>query len=187
MVLQNLAGIEDDPGHRVMTALRQMHFPAPWGAPAEGTTTDVERLGIADVREFIATHVRPAGMIIAVAGRIDWEDFVRRIAALFGDWHCGAAQGVAPGPRGPRLRHVPHDSQQTHVALAWSVPPYRSDESYEATAARAALDSCCITRPLFARAFTRSTSSAVIVPGSRSISASITSSVSWARAAVVPA
>jgi predicted Zn-dependent peptidase len=34
---------------------------------------------------------------------------------------------------------VPHDSQQTHVALAWSAPPYRSDESYEATAALAIL------------------------------------------------
>jgi predicted Zn-dependent peptidase len=30
---------------------------------------------------------------------------------------------------------VPHDSQQTHVALAWSAPPYRDSASYEATAA----------------------------------------------------
>jgi predicted Zn-dependent peptidase len=139
MVLQNLAGIEDDPAHRVMTALRQMHFPAPWGMPSEGVTADVERLDIAAVREFIAIHVRPAGMIIAVAGRIDWEDFVRRIEALFGDWEPGAAVPVVPGPRGPRLAHVPHDSQQTHVAMAWSAPPYRDDESYEATAALAIL------------------------------------------------
>jgi predicted Zn-dependent peptidase len=34
---------------------------------------------------------------------------------------------------------VHHDSQQTHIAVAWSVPPYRSDESYEATAALAIL------------------------------------------------
>ena len=34
---------------------------------------------------------------------------------------------------------MPHDSQQTHVALGWSVPPYRCDESYEATAALAIL------------------------------------------------
>jgi predicted Zn-dependent peptidase len=139
MVLQNLAGIEDDPGHRVMSALREMHFPAPWGAPTEGRTADVERLDIATVRGFIAGHVQPQGMIVAVAGRIDWDDFVRRIADLFGDWHGGPATAVALGPRGPRVRHVPHDAQQTHVALAWSAPPYRSDESYEATAALAIL------------------------------------------------
>jgi predicted Zn-dependent peptidase len=139
MVLQNLAGIEDDPAHRAMTALREMHFPAPWGAPAEGQSADVERLDIAAVRRFHAAHVRPAGMIIAIAGRIDWEDFVRRIEALFGDWEPGPAGAVAPGPRGPRVRHLTHDSQQTHVALGWSSPPYRDDESYEATAALAIL------------------------------------------------
>jgi predicted Zn-dependent peptidase len=135
MVLQNLAGIEDDPGHRAMTALRQMHFPAPWGAPAEGLSADVERLDIAAIRRFHAAHVRPAGMIVAVAGRIDWDDFVRRIEALFGDWEPGPAAAVTPGPRGPRVRHVPHDAQQTHVAVGWSAPPYRDDASYEATAA----------------------------------------------------
>ena len=139
MVLQNLAGIEDDPGHRVMTALRQMHFPAPWGAPSEGLTADVEGLGIAEVRNFVAAHVRPAGMIIAIAGRIDWGDFVGRIEDLFRDWRSGGPEVVATGSRGPRLRHVPHESQQTHVALSWSAPPYRSDESYEATAALAIL------------------------------------------------
>jgi predicted Zn-dependent peptidase len=30
---------------------------------------------------------------------------------------------------------VPHDAQQTHVAIAWSQPPYRDDASHEATAA----------------------------------------------------
>ena len=139
MVLQNLAGIEDDPGHRVMTALRQMHFPAPWGAPSEGLTADVERLGSAEIRDFVAAHVRPAGMIVAIAGRIDWGDFVGRIEDLFRDWRSGGPEVVATGSRGPRLRHVPHESQQTHVALSWSAPPYRSDESYEATAALAIL------------------------------------------------
>ncbi|NCY03440.1 MAG: insulinase family protein, partial [Planctomycetia bacterium] len=34
---------------------------------------------------------------------------------------------------------VPHDSQQTHIAVAWSAPPYHLDDSYEATAALAVL------------------------------------------------
>ncbi len=139
MVLQNLAGTEDDPGHRVMQALRQLHFPHPWGMPSEGLSADVEGIGIGAVREFVAAHVRPAGTIIAAAGRIDWDDFVRRIERLFGDWDSGATGTVVPGPRGERVRHVPHDSQQTHIALAWSVPPYREDASYEASAALSVL------------------------------------------------
>lgn len=139
MVLQNLAGTEDDPAHRAMSTLRQLHYPAPWGMPSEGISADVTGLDLAAIRGFVATHVRPAGTIIAIAGRIDWPDFVRRMEALFGDWQTGAAPAVHAGPRGPRFRHVPHDAQQTHIALAWSAPPYRSDESYEATAALAIL------------------------------------------------
>ncbi|MFM8379021.1 MAG: M16 family metallopeptidase, partial [Planctomycetia bacterium] len=139
MVLQNLAGTEDDPAHRTMSALRQLHYPSPWGMPSEGVSAEVEALDLDAIRGFVAAHVRPAGTIIAIAGRIDWSDFVRRAEALFGDWEAGPTPAVHTGPRGPRVRHVPHDSQQTHIALAWSAPPYRSDESYEATAALAIL------------------------------------------------
>ena len=139
MVLQNLAGTEDDPAHRAILALREIHYPAPWGMPSEGLSADVERLTVDDVRAFVAAHVRPQGSIIAIAGRIDWDDFVPRVERLFSDWAPVASATVTPGPRGPRVTHVPHDSQQTHIALAWSVPPYHSDASYEATAALAVL------------------------------------------------
>ena len=141
MVLQNLAGTEDDPGHRVMSALKQMHYPAPLGMPAEGISAEVEPLAIDAVRTFVATHVHPQGTIIAIAGRIDWDDFVSRAESLFGDWRAAPAAPVATGVRGPRLRHVTHDSQQTHIAVAWSAPPYRADDSYEASAALAILGS----------------------------------------------
>jgi len=135
MVLQNLAGTEDDPAHRTMLALRRLHLPAPWGRPTEGVSAEVEAISLADVRRFVAAHLRPPGVIVAVAGRIDWDDLVSRVERLFGGWQPGPEQEVATGPRGPHVGHVPHDSQQTHVALAWSVPPYRDPASYEATAA----------------------------------------------------
>ena len=135
MVLQGLAGTDDDPSHRTMLALRQIHFPSPWGMPAEGLAADVERLTCDDVRHFCATRLRPAGTIIAVAGRIDWPDFVARCTRLFGDWEGAPCDTLSSGARGPRTRHVAHDAQQTHVAIAWSQPPYRDDASHEATAA----------------------------------------------------
>ncbi|MFM8633928.1 MAG: M16 family metallopeptidase [Planctomycetia bacterium] len=139
VVLQNLAGIEDDPSHRVITALRRLAYPAPWGMPAEGISSEIETLGLGHVRGFVARHVRPPGTIIAIAGRIDWDDVVRRIDSLLGDWTAEAAPSVTAGGRGPRVYHVPHDSQQTHIAIAWSLPPYRDEASYEATAALAIL------------------------------------------------
>ena len=139
MVLRNLAGTEDDPAHRAMSALRQLHYPAPWGMPAEGISAEVAGLGIEQVRDAVARRVIPQGTIIAVAGRIDWPAVVERMTELFGDWTSAADTPPATGPRGPRIRHVPHDSQQTHIALGWPAPPYASDSSYEASAALAIL------------------------------------------------
>jgi predicted Zn-dependent peptidase len=139
MVLQNLAGTEDDPAHRTMLALRQIHYPSPWGMPSEGLTDDVQRLQIEDVRRFVQTFVQPAGTIVAIAGRIDWEGFVGLAERLLADWRPVDAPSPVAGARGPRFQHVPHDSQQTHVALAWPAPPYRVDSSYEATAALSVL------------------------------------------------
>jgi len=138
-VLQDLAGTEDDPTHRTMLALRQAHYPSPWGLPSEGRSADVAALTPTDVREFNNTFIQPAGMIIAVAGRIDWPNFVARMEKLFGDWKAAPASAVSSGDRGPRRCHVPHDSQQTHVAVAWSVPPYRDPESLKVTAALSVL------------------------------------------------
>ena len=139
MVLQNLAGIEDEPAHRTLAALRRLQSPAPWGMPTEGISAEVESIEIDDVREFVAQNLQPAGMIVSVAGRIEWDDFVRRVEALLGDWQAAPAPPVAKGPRGAATLHVTHDAQQTHVAVGWPAPPYRDDTSHEATAALAVL------------------------------------------------
>lgn len=129
MVLQNLAALEDDPAHRTMAMLRRLHLPSPWGMPTEGISADLEEATLADVESFVAARIQPAGTIVAVAGRIDWSDVVDRLTALLGDWRGEPGPPVVTGPRGPHVGHVPHDSQQTHVALAWSVPPARDDDS----------------------------------------------------------
>ncbi len=139
MVLQNLAGIEDDPAHRTIAALRRLQWPTPWGMPTEGVSAEVESIEIDDVRGFVTRCLQPAGMIVSVAGRIEWDDLVRRLDGLLGDWQPAAPPAVPQGPRGPLASHVPHDSHQTHIAVGWPVPPYRDDASHEATAALAVL------------------------------------------------
>jgi predicted Zn-dependent peptidase len=139
MVLQNLAGIEDDPGHRTLAALRLLHLPAPWGRPTEGIAAEVEAAMIGDVRRFVSARMHPADTIVAIAGRIEEDEAIRQIEAALGDWRGEPGPPVVEGPRGPHLRQVTHDSQQTHIALAWSLPPYRDDDSAVAGAAVAIL------------------------------------------------
>jgi predicted Zn-dependent peptidase len=139
VVLQNLAGTEDDPTHRTMLALRKAHYPSPWGLPSEGTSADVAELSHTDVKNFVTTFIQPQDMIISVAGRLDWPEFVKQIEALFSDWQGHPPNPISVGDRGDKICHVPYDSQQTHIALAWDVPPYRDPDSLQATAALAVL------------------------------------------------
>jgi predicted Zn-dependent peptidase len=139
VVLQNLAGTEDDPTHRTMLALRKAHYPSPWGLPSEGTTVDVNNLQHSDVQEFVNRFIQPQDMIISVAGRLDWLEFTNQMDSLFGDWQGQSREPVINGERGKKTCHVPYDSQQTHIALAWDVPPYRNPDSLQATAALAVL------------------------------------------------
>ena len=139
VVLQNLAGTEDDPTHRTMLALRKAHYPSPWGFPSEGTSADVSELVHSDVKHFVSTFVQPQDMIISVAGQLDWPEFVQQIKDLFGDWQGQPPPPISLGGRGEKVCHVPYDSQQTHIALAWDVPPYRNPDSLQATAALAVL------------------------------------------------
>ncbi len=139
VVMQNLAGTEDDPTHRTMLALRKAHYPSPWGFPSEGTSADVSELVHSDVKHFVSTFVQPQDMIISVAGQLDWPKFVQQIEDLFGDWQGQPPPPISLGGRGEKICHVPYDSQQTHIALAWDVPPYRNPDSLQATAALAVL------------------------------------------------
>ncbi len=129
MVLQSIAGIEDDPAHRAIAALRRIHLPSPWGMPTEGIADEIEAASLDDVRAFLAQRMGPTGMIVAIAGRIDWSEILAQFEQLLGDWTGGSAEPVAVGERGPYVRHIHHESQQTHVALAWTMPPARSDDS----------------------------------------------------------
>ena len=139
VVMQNLAGTEDDPTHRTMLALRKAHYPSPWGFPIEGTSADVSELVHSDVKHVVSTFVQPQDMIISVAGQLDWPEFVQQIKDLFGDWQGQPPPPISLGGRGEKICHVPYDSQQTHIALAWDVPPYRNPDSLQATAALAVL------------------------------------------------
>ena len=139
VVLQNLAGTEDDPTHRTMLALRKSHYPSPWGLPSEGTSADVHNLQHSDVQAFVTRFIQPQDMVISVAGRLDWPEFTKQIDVLFGDWQGQSPEPVTNGDRGKKTCHVPYDSQQTHIALAWDVPPYRDPDSLQATAALAVL------------------------------------------------
>lgn len=133
--LQELRAVEDEPAQKSMLELRRRHFPDPWGRPTQGSEASVRAMSLEDLREHFSHGYRPNGAILGVAGRIDWQELQDRVGELFGDWQPGPEAPVIEKPSGPKVDQLHHDSNQTHIAIAYESIPYRHPDYYQASGA----------------------------------------------------
>ncbi len=134
LTLQSLQSLEDDPGSKVIYELRRRHFPDPWGRPAPGNPEGVNAATPDDLRAFHARHFRPNGAILAVAGAIEWEALKDAVGRLFSDWAPQPDPAVQLRPTGPLRDHIPRETQQTQVAIAFPTVTIQSPDYYLARA-----------------------------------------------------
>ncbi|HEV3340335.1 MAG TPA: pitrilysin family protein [Pirellulales bacterium] len=135
MALQELAAIEDEPGHKVMLELRRRHFADPWGRPSQGEQAALESMTLGDVQEHFRQVYRPNGTILGVAGRINWDTLKDAVGWLLGDWPNLTEPQIHERAAGPPRDHLPHESNQTQIGLAYPSVAYRDDDYYVASAA----------------------------------------------------
>ena len=139
LALQGLQGLEDDPSAKVIYELRRRHYPDPWGRPAIGSIEGVEAVKPDELRAFHDRHFRPNGMILAVAGAIDWDRLRKAVDRLLGDWEPGPEPTVAVRPRGPKRSHIDKETQQIQIALAYPSVTVTHPDYYLARASTAIL------------------------------------------------
>lgn len=133
--LQEVYGLEDDLAQRVMQQVRLRRYGDPLGRWSQGTEEGLQNCQIADVRRFYDKYYRPQNAILSVAGNIDWPRLRDHVEELFDDWQPLAVPTlVANQSAGPRL-HIPHESSQTHIGLAYPSITYAHPHYYEARAA----------------------------------------------------
>jgi predicted Zn-dependent peptidase len=124
VALQELAGVEDEPGQRVMQELRRLHYPQPWGRRSQGQREALESITLDEIGAHYHQCFQPEGAIIAVAGKVDWPRVRDHVEKLFGDWMPVKRPPIDEKQRTERRGHIPHESNQTHVAVAYDSIPY---------------------------------------------------------------
>lgn len=139
LAIQSLQGIEDDPGTKVVFELRRRHYPDPWGRPSVGSIEGVESSTPDDLRAFHEANYRPDGAILAVAGAIDWDELREAVSRLFGDWGPRPDPTIRIKPAGPKRDHIPKETQQTQIALAYPSVTIHHPDYYLARASTAIL------------------------------------------------
>jgi len=133
--LQDLQGLDDSPSEICLLELKNRFFPPPYNRNQYGTRAGIEAITPEGVRDFYTARFRPNGSILSVAGNCDWEELKALIGAAFGDWIGMPEAGATPGPHTPTSHHIPKETQQTQIALAFPSAPFGTPDFYPARGA----------------------------------------------------
>lgn len=133
--VQSLLAMDDEPRQKVMLELRRRAYPAPWGQPSEGSLAGLELLSCDTVHTHFERFVRPNGAILGIAGNVDPKVLIQQLRELFAGWASKDVPEIELGERGPFRDHIPHESTQTQIGIAFDSIPYRHPDYYQAWAA----------------------------------------------------
>jgi predicted Zn-dependent peptidase len=128
--LLELASIEDDPAQKCFKELKQLRFGEIFGRSSLGTEVGLNAISHEDCVTFHRRHCSPQGAVLAVAGNFEWESLIALVERLLGDWQGPIETEPGPVVSHAGATHIPHDSQQTHIALAYNSVPYNHPEYY---------------------------------------------------------
>jgi predicted Zn-dependent peptidase len=129
LALQSLQSLEDVPARKMFEELRRTYFPGPFGRSPLGTQDGLQAITLEHLRRDHADRFHPNGAILAVAGHFDFEALVARAAKLFGAWTGSAPQPGAPQHVAePVYVHLPQETAQQHIGVAW--PGVPSDDPF---------------------------------------------------------
>jgi predicted Zn-dependent peptidase len=128
--LQSLDGIEDEPRQKLMIKLREWHFPSPFGRNTMGEKDQLEKLTIDAAKADWRRRYRASDAILALAGKVDFEQAKDLVAKSFGDWQTGEPVTIQQTPPPGNYRHEPQQSEQTHIGLAYPSLPETHDDYY---------------------------------------------------------
>jgi len=131
VIIEELAGAEDDPADLVDTRLFEVLFPDhPLGWEVIGREETVRSVGVDDLRAFRAAHVNGTTTVLAAAGVVDHDRLVEAAQRWLGSLPVGVAPTrSAPVPTAGTV-HVRRSTEQLHLALGWPTVGLHDDDRY---------------------------------------------------------
>ncbi len=133
--IQEIRSLDDDLSQRAMQELRRRQYGDPYGRSCQGTLDSIESVQLNDIQQHFKTHYRPNGAILSAAGKIDFERVRDQVAELFGDWQPQEAPELVASSVDRSYFHIPHESSQTQIAIAYPSVHYGDPDYYQARGA----------------------------------------------------
>jgi predicted Zn-dependent peptidase len=132
LALQSLQSLEDSPARKMFEELRRTYFPGAFGRSPMGTQAGLEAITLDALKADHANRFRPQGAILALAGNFDFNAVVNRVEKLFSSWEGTAVQAGEPQHvTSPVYAHLPQDTSQQHIGVAWPGVDSESPFNYD--------------------------------------------------------
>jgi predicted Zn-dependent peptidase len=126
---------QDNPMMVTYEAAKTAHFaPHPLGQSVLGTVESIEALSADQMRAYFNERYVPSNIVLAVAGKTEWERVVDLAKTACGSWEGPeASRAVTPvrGTIGFQTLLRDEDNQETIIGVA-DAPPLESDDRYAA-------------------------------------------------------
>jgi predicted Zn-dependent peptidase len=122
VILEEIASNKDVPEDYVHDVLTEFVWPNhPLGRPIAGYEDTVSNTGLDEVVAYRDRWYTPENMIVAIVGKFDEAEFMKRVTAAFGAHKArGAAHSIKSVSHGTGQRIERRDIAQVH--LLWSFP-----------------------------------------------------------------
>jgi len=137
VILQEIGMVEDSPEELIHDLFAATAWSGhPLANPVLGAPRSVGAMTRERLRGFVSRHYRPDNLVIAAAGHVKHEDFIRLV-----ERHLPAAElpppgapekGASPLFRPGRIRLAVKDTEQSHVLLGVQGPAATDSERYAA-------------------------------------------------------
>jgi predicted Zn-dependent peptidase len=135
VIIEEIQMYEDQPPFGLDDRCKAAHFGAhPLGRSVLGTVDSIKQLKVDAMRGYFEGRYSPANIVLAAAGRVDFEGLVREAQRHCGAWVPFAAPRAvtsAPPHRGFQSLHKESITQQYVMQLA-NGPPAADDDRFAA-------------------------------------------------------
>jgi len=132
LALQALDSLEDNPARKMFVQLRRVYFPDNYGRSAMGTREGLNALSLEALQADYQARFRPDGAILSLAGGIDFDDVVKRVESLMGDWQGSGPQAGKPQAVSQAgVHHIAQETSQSHIGVAYAGVPSDHPHFYD--------------------------------------------------------
>ena len=120
VILEEIELYKDRPGSMLFDWGREHYFAGhPLGNSVLGTTQTITELSLEQMRDYPPRRYAPSNLLLALAGKVDWEGTLEQVRLLTAHWEGGIATRDYPVPhsRIGELREPYAKATQVYMAL----------------------------------------------------------------------